>query len=188
MNDQELKDWLNQEPEVVKQNEDGSEYVDIVAIEEMLDEIDPCWGIENFKCARESVTLKFPDGTNPALDYATGTGELVITMYGKTRYISGACTVKIAQDITHYSPTVLSEVIKNAAKKLGRRAGKYLNDRGAQSAPASVPITGRAKGKPAPVLLPPDASIKQQFSIAVLNGDERKINLLKQIYDFDAQA
>lgn len=128
-------EWLNQEPpiEEVARNNDGSEFIPIAIVENLLDEFtNNDWGTANFRY------YFHPYSTTVLI---SGSLELSVTYYichKDGREIHGCRTLIGAvtfTDDTHgsnlnFAATAKSECIKNAAKQLGRRFGRYLNDRG----------------------------------------------------------
>ncbi len=179
MNDVERIRWLDENPpeEEISLNPDASEFLDIVVVENLLTELDSFWGTENFK----SRVFQINDSW-----FGSASLELVVSYSGKTRRIVGAATLKVAPndlgeiDITHLEPTLASECKKNGSKKLGRRFGKYLNDRG-QTQVATTTKSKREK-RPA-VLMIADERIRTQYRHAKELGNDKLVLTLESIYD-----
>lgn len=172
MNRESLKAWCDQEPDPnhIKTNDDGSEYIDIVDVENLLSELDLLWGTEDFK---------FRVIESNGRIYGSASVVLTLTLLNQKRRLVGAATVMLAEDITHSEPTLLSEAQKNAAKKLGRKFGKYLNDRGTQQE-----FSGKRTKKMKKVdKMPPDKAIMEKYLAAVCVGDQITIEKLTSAYD-----
>lgn len=123
MTSKEWKDWLSEEPkpEEVKLNPDNSQYIPIGMLEQVLDTFDR-WGTSNFKFA-----LLKTGGTI----FASASISLDVWFDNQERHHTGASTFQILQnDVnTDYEATALSLALANAAKKLGKRFGRGLNNR-----------------------------------------------------------
>lgn len=122
--------WLNEDPEFIDYNMDGSEFVPILILEKQLTVLDSHWSTENFKFRTFSVLDKI---------YVSSSIELIVSYNGKTRKLVGASTFEFKGNdhledtpttLESAEPSSLSESTKNAAKKLGKRFGSQLNDRG----------------------------------------------------------
>lgn len=172
MNRDQLKQWCDQEPDPnhIKTNDDGSEYIDIVDVENLLSELDLLWGTEDFKYRVIESNGRL---------YGSASVVLTLTLLNQKRRIVGAATVPLAEDITHSEPTLLSEAQKNAAKKLGRKFGKYLNDRGTQT-----PHTNGKKKKmdKVAVKLQPDKFILEKYQAAFDINDVETMSKLSDRY------
>lgn len=139
--------WLQQEPDPteISKNSDGSDFIPIGIIEPLLDELtDGDWSTSNFKYSTQvyGTTLLISASVELSVRYKIKTGEPGFGVWDTVRRrISGAVTFT---DATHgsnlnFAATALSECIKNAAKKLGPRFGRNLNDRGAMLAIQDAP-------------------------------------------------
>lgn len=171
MNRTELIAWLDREPEQswIKTNDDGSEYIDISTVEDLLSELDLLWGTEDFKFRVIESNGRL---------YGSASVVLTLSIFNQKRRITGAATLMLGEDITHSEPTLLSECIKNSAKKMGRLFGKYLNDRG-----TSTPIfTKKKRVQKEAVKIKPDKTILEKYQSAYENGDTETMNKLSEIY------
>lgn len=178
--------WLNEEPEFIDCNLDGSEFIPILIIERLLTELDCGWGTENFKFR----IITFENKT-----YISSSVELVISYGGKTRRIVGASSYELRPregiDFTtleNSEPTSLSESIKNAAKKLGKRMGSELNGRydsirGVKD--TDTYSSGYKKlGSRSAVDMPPPPDIIERYKAAEEKGDIATLRSLEKIYQF----
>jgi hypothetical protein len=167
-----INTWLQEhpKPEEVKENEDGSQYIPIGIVEQLLDRMtDNNWETKKFK-------IHF----NPEYDLISASLELWVPAYGTIdhyRALTGAITFKAADYAPNedFAAIAVSECIKNAAKKLGNRFGRSLNGRTENFTP---------KPKKQSVKLKPDSKIKHEYLQAIANLDETKIAVLEGIYDF----
>lgn len=170
MNREQLKEFLDRDPIGVKDNDDGSQYIDIVTIETHLDSLDLLWGTEDFKF--RVITIG---------DFFYGSASVVVTinLLGQKRRLVGAATRLLAGDISHSEPILLSECIKNGVKPMGKIFGKYLNERGEQQ----ESLSGKKKNKRTAVKMPPDKTIMQKYLQAVAKGDQDTMEKLTSAYD-----
>jgi hypothetical protein len=179
--------WLNEEPEFIDYNYDGSEFIPILIIERLLTELDAGWGTENFKFR----ILSFENKT-----YISSSVELVISYGGKTRRLVGAASYELttregmdALTLENAEPTSLSESIKNAAKKLGKRFGSELNGRydSIRGVKKDNDTYSAGYKKPAArtaTLMPPPPDITERYRNADSVGDIATMRSLEKIYKF----
>lgn len=132
-------EWLEKNPEFdgenkeVFNNADGSQYIPVGIIEELLDLFtDKCWDTNCFKFS------KYEDNGK---GYVSGSVELTVSFDGNMLNRVGAATLSIEElksfnvalgekENTSFEATILSLALCNAAKKLGNRFGRSLNGRG----------------------------------------------------------
>lgn len=126
--------WLDEDPpsyEIAKNN-DGSEFIPIAIVEELLNKLtDRTWETKHFAWSLFSHGDVVLVSASVQLEVGYTLGPS--TPHCVFRSITGAVTFTsdaYAPNI-NLAATALSECIKNAAKKLGRRFGNKLNDRGA---------------------------------------------------------
>lgn len=173
--------WINNDPEEVDSNPDGSEFIPIVIIEKKLDKLDPFWGTENFRFQ----LLKSASG----LMFADGSLELVVTYGGRTRKLVGATTMLVPADTdfndpfvnSNFAGTIKSIATSNACKPIGKNFGQFLNDRGVISTQPQKEQKN-SRQKPPPVKMKPDAKIQQQFNKAFEEKNGLAI-VLQEIYE-----
>ncbi len=168
-------EWLDQEPlpTDVKKNPDGSLYIPIERVEELLDELtDKCWGTVNY---HQSLYM---DEEQRQCVYASI--ELELTIQDEDREINKVLVGSFNCRLDQYSPnpywsgSVKSECVKNAAKDLGRRFGRYLNE---NFVPASNIPEEKPKSKP-------DKAIRNAYEKAIIEKDEEIVKKLESIYKF----
>lgn len=178
--------WLNEEPEFIDYNLDGSEFIPILFLEKQLTELDSHWGTENFKFRTFSVLDKI---------YISSSVELVISYNGKQRRLVGASTFqfKTADGIEEMpstlesaEPSSLSESLKNAAKKLGNRFGSQLNDRGGDV----IRNNGKKSNRPVrdpknSVKMDADEKIMEMYNNAVKDNNTAIVIMLETRYNIN---
>jgi hypothetical protein len=166
-----INTWLQEhpKPEEVKENEDGSQYIPIGIVEQLLDRMtDNNWETKKFK-------IHF----NPEYDLISASLELWVPAYGTIdhyRALTGAITFKAADYAPNedFAAIAVSECIKNAAKKLGNRFGRSLNGRTENFTP---------KPKKQSVKLKPDVTVMNKYLYYLTEGNEEEIQKLTSIYD-----
>lgn len=167
------KEWLDSDPPAheVEKNADGSRYIPIRVVEELLDEYTGLdWSSDDFKWA----ALPLDGGV-----YWSGSIELLYfdpSEGGRMNQKPGAATI-FSGDYPgnkDWLPTLLSECIKNAAKKIGRRFGRYLND-----------DKSEARQRMQPVRTKPDAQIMKDYMEAVSRNDKDTIDFLVRTYEIN---
>ena len=164
-----INEWLDQspKPEEIATNPDGSQYIPIGIVEQLLDDMTgKDWGTSNFKC---TISETFEHTLVHASVELTFANDL-----GAYRVMAGSKTFNINDypDNQDWAAIALSECIKNAAKKLGRRFGRELNGR------VDKPVI-----KKEGVLPKPDEKIMQKYLAALTAGDEATIKKLVSMYD-----
>lgn len=173
--------WLNEEPEIIDYNLDGSTFIPILIVERQLTELDPHWSTENFKFRTFIVNDKV---------YVSSSIELVVTYAGTTRRLVGASTYEFKSDenleygsatLENAEPTSLSESLKNGVKRLGKRFGSELNDR-------VTDVIRNGKKKPArsienSVKNDADEKIMEMYKEAVANGNTQITTMLERRYN-----
>lgn len=168
--------WIDDDPpqEEIDQNADGSEFIPIPIVEDLLYKVDPYWGTENFKFRIFNIEQFF---------FASSSVELVINFFGTIRRLVGASTFEISEG-ENVEAKALSESTKNASKKLGKRFGKNLNGRGdmlVKEMPLPAPKKN-GKEKPPAVKLQPDLKIQAQYNHAVENKTGM-VDVLEALYE-----
>ena len=127
-------EYCNQYPEPVdiKLTDDGFEYIPIQIIQNYLDEL--CNEIGGTWCA--SGTYERENRIEGDFKQISGELLLEIAYYDNNKNIvrvsrPGSSTIILStkEPTPHYAATLKSEAIKNAAKTLGRRFGRFLNDK-----------------------------------------------------------
>lgn len=136
--DKTVKEWLQgiPMPEEIATNEDGSKYIEITKLEDLLDKME--WSTRNFNyfifknsygdnhiAASIELVLKH----NETVAVNTGTIYQEFRDIQIERTFVGACnfSMKSLYPNTHFLATAKSLCIKNAASDAGRRLGRGLN-------------------------------------------------------------
>ena len=160
---------LNQEPEQewVRSNPDGSLYIPINTLEDLLDELE--FSTKNF----HHFVYKNSYGL-----ILSGSIELTVTIDGIQRTFVGAASFELKGCEFHDTAKLKSECIKNAATDIGRKYGRHINEgREAQS-----PKPPEEAAKEALKKLKPDMAIIKQFEKAIRENDAATIALLSNVY------
>ena len=157
-----INKWLNEQPkpEEILSNDDGSQYIPIGTVEQLLDDATgQTWGTRNFQF-----------DTHGGNGFFSASIELIFL----DRILLGAITFHDTDypDNRDFAGTALSECLKNAAKKLGNRFGRSLNR-----------LEKKPKAYKEPIKLKPDAKTMQLYAYALLNNDFKKRDELLDIYD-----
>ena len=163
-------EWLNSEPltSEVELSPYGGRHIPIDKLRPILDKLN--WSTTNYK-----PTL-YTDGY--ANKSACGSIELTVTVDGVQRTVTGAYNLLLSEAPNGFwNGTLKSECIKNAAKDLGKRFGRDLNDDlPKEQLVKEVAVKNTLKAKP-------DSKIMKQFLSAVEKGDEAAITTLTNIYE-----
>lgn len=173
--------WLNEDPDIIDYNDDGSTFIPILVVERQLTELDQYWSTENFKFRTFIVNEKV---------YVSSSIELVISYAGKTRRLVGASTYQFKPDenleygsatLENAEPSSLSESIKNGVKKLGKRFGSELNDRvtdvirnGKKKTPRNIQNS---------VKMDADEGIKNMYEKAIADDNKPLITMLENRFN-----
>ena len=157
-----INTFLEQQPkpEEILVNEDGSQYIPIGIVENLLDAItDKTWGTRNFTF-----------DTHGGNGFFSASLELLFF----DRVLVGTITFHETDydDNRDYAAIAASECIKNAAKRLGNRFGRSLNR-----------IEKKQKAQKESVKLKPDAKIMQQYNYALISKDYSTVDKIVSIYD-----
>jgi hypothetical protein len=157
-----ITEWLEQHPvpNELASNPDGSQYIPIGFVEKLLDDMtDRTWSTRNFSYI---VTG----------DFISGHLELVIEVPGFKKSVVGGITFHPSEypNNIDFVGVCLSECTKNAAKKLGNRFGRALNNR------------MESKNKQ-PEKMKPDSDIMKLYMAAIQKNDILAIDKLTKIYD-----
>lgn len=104
----------------------GAEYIPIGIVEEYLDELFSNWSLYNFQHEWRDIH----NGKlllSGKIDLAVAVGQQA----GHTKNSIGSCSLIITgnEDNTDYLATLQSYCISNAAKRMGKRFGRALNNR-----------------------------------------------------------
>lgn len=168
--------WINDSPteNEVETNDDGSQFIPIPIVENLLYKLDANWGTENFKFRIFTIEERV---------FASSSVELIVTIGGKLKKLVGASTFEIfgGENVEAVS---LSESTKNASKKIGPRFGKNLNGRGDMLVKKNAPPVPQKNGKQKPpaVEMQPDEKMQKQFNDAWHAGNHDLMNKIKIIY------
>ena len=165
MTEQEYNSWLNELPRIVKQNADGSEYVPISCVQEDL--FVGYGGYTKMELLRESYHS----------EGLSGVGRLHYKhpISGEWLFQDGSASLPFQKGMRLDFPNLSSHIILSCAKKIGVRFGRDLN-RIAQDAPIDQDGTnGRQKQ-------PIDAVLKKKLDLAIMKGDEKTANEIKENY------
>lgn len=167
-----IKEWLDTEPAITEQNEDGSLYVPIWAIESDLNEL----------CKTKDGVYEWSRHNHKWLVHVDHNGEewlatsiLVELNYeGIKRLLSGSSFISPSQypDSKNFLQTGISEATKAATKVLGNRFGYSLNDR------TVIKKTSKERKK-----AKPDEQILKAYHKAKSDGDSETISRLSNVYD-----
>lgn len=150
-------------------NPDGSRYIPINTVEDILD---------NFKWSTKNFHFQlFKDGYANIIVAASI--ELIIDDNGKERsFVGGAnLSIKSIEPNTHYIATVKSECIKNAASDIGKLFGRHLNDE-IENKRIHEDAHEKKLSK-----LKPDSLILRQFLKAIEDKDQATMTMLENIYE-----
>jgi hypothetical protein len=165
-------EWLNSEPltSEVELSPYGGRHIPIDKLKPILDKLN--WGTANYK------TTLYTDGY--ANKSACGSIELTVIVDGVVRTVTGAYNLLLSEAPNGFwNGTLKSECIKNAAKDLGKRFGRDLNDDlPKEQLVKEVAVKNTLKAKP-------DSKIMKQFLTALEKGDEATIITLKNIYEIN---
>jgi len=166
-------EWLNSEPltSEVELSPYGGRHIPIDKLRPILDKLN--WSTTNYK------STLYTDGY--ANKSACGSIELTVTVDGVQRTVTGAYNLLLSEAPNGFwNGTLKSECIKNAAKDLGKRFGRDLNDDlpKEQLVKEVAQVKNTLKSKP-------DSKIMKQFLIALEKGDEATIITLKNIYEIN---
>jgi hypothetical protein len=155
--------------EFIKENPDGSRYIPINSLEDLLDELN--WSTRDFRF------MIHKDGYASLI--VSGSIELLINHDGKERSFVGAASfpIKSIEPNQHIAATLKSECIKNAATDIGVFFGRHLND-------GFVPKETVEKEQPKSK---PDSAIMKKFLKAVEEKDQATITMLSNIYDIKTE-
>lgn len=166
---EDMQKWLGTEPPIICQNDQGFDYIPIRDLEDTLDEYDPFWARENHRYHFVEVG-----------DYLYLSTSIQIVVVA-SRVLTGGSMLKLNDypDNENIIQTGISEATKAAAKVLGRRFGKYLNENRRET-PAREPKTIKK--------LPADHSIRQIYARSVAEGIWGVVERLESIYDFSQPA
>lgn len=157
-----INKWLDTPPkdEEVATNADGSLYIPIGIVEQLLDDMTgSTWATRNF-----SFSI--------VADVVCGSVELYFPELNRSMVGSKTFSIDEYPDNQDWTATLLSECIKNAAKKLGRRFGRELNGRVEKQQSAKIAVK-----------MKPDAKIMQKYLAAIASGDEVTANTLVSMYE-----
>ena len=153
-------------PENISTNSDGSRFIPIRKLEDMLDEYQ--WSTRNlqWQFLKEAGTISVSASIELVIDTAKGQRSFV-----------GACNFPIERinPNSHWLATAKSECIKNAASDISEYLGRGLND--------DIEIQKEAYTEKIRPKATPTSSIMQKFNDAVSQGDEKTAALLKNIYE-----
>lgn len=170
-------DWINTPPteEDVK-DDDGIKYIPYEIIKGKLDFLCPdTWGTQNFN----HFIFYMPDkrirvsGSVEVLVryYYTKEGETAITEVNRT--LSGAATFYADEywPNEHWAATVKSLAVVNAVQVLGPQFGWGLN-----------PVVEKSNEEQPKKKQPIDVVIKKKLDLAIMKGDEKTVNEIKENY------
>lgn len=177
------QEYVNMEPneDDIATNKDGGRYLPIDVVRRDLDRW--AWGTEAFAwqqfrdirgnhCIGASIELVIP--------WIEFTGKMA------PRRLTGACNF----GVTDYAPnadfvaTAKSECIKNAAKELGRKFGRGLNEGlgDVQRSEAPAEPAKKPQGK-----MKPDDAMLAKMKKAVEEGDQTAIEIYNKVYEFNTE-
>lgn len=134
-----VTDYLDSDPDPndIRVNADGRRYLPIRVVERYLDDLIKCTPAERWHTSDLKVD------TLPGKQSIVFSGTIVLTIILEKNVIkrSGAFTMFATGNDKNkdYYPTILSGCIKNAAKSLGRRFGRYLNEEEVKDEDDAVP-------------------------------------------------
>lgn len=170
---------FNNEPaeENLSSNADGSRFIAINKLEDILDELE--WGTKNFHhivFKNGYADLVVSASLELVVKYLTDDSRIV------ERTFVGACSfsIKSLEPNQHFLATAKSECIKNAASDIGKVFGRGLND--------NMPIQETAAETKKRPKAKPDSKIMQQFMKAVADKDEATITMLSNVYDIKTES
>lgn len=187
-----IKEWLNQEPDSNDIREkDGAKYIPyhiiVQKLNEMYDELGFfAWGTRNFQHFMYNAGGKF---------IVSGNVDVVLPYFDSQnvqheRVLSGAATIVLSKSSNpHIAATVKSLAVMNAVKPLGKQFGWGINGFETDVEPdyfpeETLPII---QEKSFSRKMKPDAAIMQQYLKAVENKDQIKIDQLVMMYDINTE-
>ncbi len=182
------KRFFDMEPaeDEIKINEDGSRFIPYpIIVKKLYDLCGGNWGTKNFN----HFFFVIPD--HPDLIKVSGGAEVVVKYFDTElgeiveRTLAGAATFYTIDysPNEHWAATLKSLCVVNAVQILGRNFGWGLNEEPEKNDSES-PSHKQLKGKPAAVIVSPDAAILEKYQKAKEKGDQKTIELLEKIYDF----
>jgi hypothetical protein len=168
---QNIEKWLQELPaqEFLAENNDRSQYIPIGHLEILLDELGE-WSTRNFQFKLLNL--------GESGFFFTGSVELTIKTNEYERTICGATTLplvwfnKPSGLMTDFEPTILAECVKNAAKQLGNKFGRHLNER--------VLIDADRK----PMKKPATLEVRKKYAAACAAKDEAAVKDYEAKYIF----
>jgi hypothetical protein len=166
--------WINEDPRIVKLNDDNSEYVPISCVQEDL--LIGYNGYTKMELLREAYHSEGLSGVGRLHYKHPITGEWL--------FQDGSASIPFNKGMRLDFPSLAGHIMLSCAKKIGRRFGQMLN-RDKDDSPVDFEAKSPVKGKQKPpaVKMKPDSRIQQQFNDAVEMGGEGLVKALEDIYE-----
>ena len=175
--EQDYLNWLNEPPRVIKQNDDGSEYVPISCVQEDL--LEGYKGNTKMELLRESYHS----------EGLSGIGRLHYKhpISGEWLFQDGSASIPFNQGMRLDFPSLSGHIMLSCAKKIGPRFGQKLNRDLEDDQVLNEPLTAKknVKQKRPAIKIKADKAIREAYAIAVVNGDTNIVATLENAYDFN---